>query len=87
MQDAPVVPGITEVASGSEPMQLLAMLVRLNQKNPDSVNKLLSSLAKLFTPQEPPEPRQPERTSPFFVPGQVLPQVPGQSFAPGRMPF
>ncbi len=51
---APVVPGLTEGAEGSEQTQTLAMLAMMRMRNPKKFEALFDSLQKLVTPQEPP---------------------------------
>ena len=53
----PVVPGLTQIGSGSETMQVLADLALMHKRKPSAVRDMLNRLARLFTPTEPlPEP-------------------------------
>lgn len=70
MADFPVLPGITETASGSDSMKLLFMLSQLHRRDPDMVDKLLSGIARLFTPSEPEE-----EEGPTMPPATPLPSL------------
>lgn len=50
---APIIPGVTESAEGSETMQLLSMLSLKRMRNPKGFEKMMDSLQELFTPRQP----------------------------------
>lgn len=53
MPEAPVIPGLTETASGPDVMKLLFMLAMLHRRDPDMVTRLLSGIARMMSPKEP----------------------------------
>lgn len=73
---APVIPGLTESAEGSDQMQLIAQLATMRLRRPKQFDALFRSFGKLFTPQEPPA--EPQFTPEQPSTGQALAGLLGQ---------
>jgi hypothetical protein len=77
----PTVAGVTETGSGTETMQVLASLATMYQRKPSAVVAMLSRMARLLTPTEPPA--EPQASGSQLLQSQAVPAPLSQLPGPG----